>query len=47
MTEPCAECGKISSTSPSDYFCSGSCQEQWHAKRSLGYPQTTELIGNR
>jgi endogenous inhibitor of DNA gyrase (YacG/DUF329 family) len=36
MSEPCAECGRTSPTSPSDYFCSDACQQHWYAKQTMG-----------
>jgi endogenous inhibitor of DNA gyrase (YacG/DUF329 family) len=39
MSAPCAECGRISAASPSDYFCSDTCQQRWYAKQTFGYPQ--------
>lgn len=38
MSVPCAECGRISPASPSDYFCSDTCQQRWYAKQTSGYP---------
>jgi hypothetical protein len=36
MSTPCAECGRVSPGSPSDYFCSDVCQQHWHARLSAG-----------
>lgn len=44
MCESCAECGHASKTSPSDDFCSDVCQQHWHARRTIGYPTSTENL---
>jgi hypothetical protein len=36
MSTPCAECGRVSPGSPSDYFCSDVCQQHWHGRRTIG-----------
>jgi hypothetical protein len=46
MSGPCAECGRINMTSPSDYFCSDLCQQHWYAKQTLGYPPAQEIASN-
>lgn len=42
MSAPCAECGRLNPTSPSDYFCSDLCQQHWYAKQTIGYPPPRE-----
>jgi hypothetical protein len=36
MSTACAECGRVSPGSPSDYFCSDVCQQHWYARRTTG-----------
>lgn len=43
MSGQCAECGRVSATSPSDYFCSDICQQRWYAKQTIGYPLVSEV----
>ena len=35
MAEPCATCGATAPRSPSRYFCSDTCQQRWHQRRSV------------
>ncbi|HEX7662306.1 MAG TPA: hypothetical protein VF444_22805 [Pseudonocardiaceae bacterium] len=43
MSGQCAECGRVSLTSPSEYFCSDICQQRWYAKQTVGYPLVSEV----
>lgn len=35
MNGPCAQCGRINATSPSEWFCGDICQQEWHRKQAL------------
>jgi endogenous inhibitor of DNA gyrase (YacG/DUF329 family) len=45
MGVPCAECGRVSAASPSDYFCSDVCQQHWHAKQTIGPAEEVAFAG--